>query len=81
MPRPDAPQHYSPRPTERDLQPSRARVPRLGPTDLRLGEEQAESDDDLPPLEAAESEAEQAPEAEAEHEVITKEEAKPSPCL
>ena len=69
-----APQYYSPRQTERDVQPSTTRVPRLGPTDLRLGEEQAQSSSDMPPLEASESVAGQEPEAEAEHELITKEE-------
>ena len=53
------PLYYSPRPTQRDLQPSTTRVPRLAPTDLRLGEEQSQSYSDMPPLEAVESESEQ----------------------
>ena len=71
-----APQYYSPRQAERDVQPSTTRIPRLGPTDLRLGEEQAQSYSDLPALEAAESEVvEEEPE---EVELHTKEESGPS---
>ena len=69
------PQYYSPRQTERGELLSRARFPRLGPTDLRLGEEQAQSHSDLPPLEGAESEGEREP--EDEEDTLEKDEGAP----